>query len=163
MRRLRTMLPFMVALAIVSLISACGGLSSKQKDAASDALKALRKVDAATQVGISYFQYQPLVIEAQAQVNEALAVLPDGELKKEISLAMEAYTDANIAFKVQGFILSPSVAGVNQEAEFLVKKYSLPPYAPLSNPTSTVVRREDALSAIWKAARTHIDRASSLL
>ncbi len=33
-------------------------------------------------VGVNYQQYGSLVIDAKASVNEASAVLPDGELKK---------------------------------------------------------------------------------
>jgi hypothetical protein len=60
----------------VPLITACN-----KNSAATEALRALRKIEAATEVGVSYQQYGPLVIEAQAQVNEAKAKLPDGELK----------------------------------------------------------------------------------
>lgn len=39
------------------------------------------------------------VIEAQARVNEALAILPQGELKQEITKVMVAYADALEAWR----------------------------------------------------------------
>jgi hypothetical protein len=89
---------------VVVLLTACGGLSSKQQAAVDEALKALKKVDAATSVGVNYQQYGSLVIDAKASVNEASALLPDGELKKELAAAMEAYADAADAWqwKVRG-------------------------------------------------------------
>jgi hypothetical protein len=137
---------------------ACGGLSSKQKDAAKDALKALRKIEAATQVGVSYMQYGPLVIDAQAQVNEAMSMLPDGELKKELKAAMEAYADAGQAWEktINGRLQGSSLG------DSLDKKYSL----GLPSKDEYVYEkamREVVLSKIWAAGREHIERASSLL
>ncbi|HKG48645.1 MAG TPA: hypothetical protein VKB02_18060, partial [Pyrinomonadaceae bacterium] len=144
-------------------------LSQQAKTTTSDALKALRKVDASTQVGVSFIQYGSLLIDAQAQVNEALPLLPNGSLKNEIKQAMEAYKDANSAWLVtnkQGFIISPAPSGLIDGKE-LIQKYSIPP-SPLSGTNDygqyvVTVTREDALNTIWKTARKHVDRASSLL
>ena len=56
---------------------------------ADDAVSALRKLEAASQVKPSLMQYNQLVIEAKARVNEASAVLPDGELKQELNAAVD--------------------------------------------------------------------------
>lgn len=87
-----------IAIAMLMAVNACHSLSKEQKTAARDTLKALRKLDAALQVGTSYAQFSPLVVEAQAQVNEAKAVLPKGELRRELTSAMEAYADAREAW-----------------------------------------------------------------
>jgi hypothetical protein len=138
-------------------------LSPRAITATQEAISALRRLDAATQVGVSFFNYNPLLIDAQAKVNEALPLLPNGNLKNEISLAMEAYNDAYLAWRItnqQGFLISPPPAGLIDGSQ-LIQKYSLPP-SPLSG-TSIYVTREDALSTIWTRARQNIDRASSLL
>src|SRR3954470_23947495 len=89
-----SLLPALAVMAATTFLSNCGGLSSKQRSAVDDAMKSLRKLAAATQVGVNYQQYGMLVIEAQAQVNDALAVLPEAELKTEMNAAMEGYADA---------------------------------------------------------------------
>ena len=76
----------MAAFIGLSLITAC----SKNSEA-KEALKALRKIEAATEVGVTYQQYRQLLIEAQAEVNEAKAKLPDGEPKAGLSAVMEMY------------------------------------------------------------------------
>ncbi len=59
-----------------------------------EAVAALQKLQAATQVGVNYQTYGQLLIEAKAKVNEAVKSLPDGELKTEMSGAMDSYADA---------------------------------------------------------------------
>ena len=50
-------------------------LTEKQKAAAADAIKALGRIDAAVEVGVTYQQYGQLVIDAKAVVNEAERIL----------------------------------------------------------------------------------------
>jgi hypothetical protein len=47
---------------------------------------------------VSYQQYGPLVVDAKAEVNEALASLPSSELKSQLNAAMDAYADAGTAW-----------------------------------------------------------------
>jgi hypothetical protein len=70
------------------LISAC----VQHNAAADEAIKALRKIDAATQVGVNLTTYNELLIEAK--VNEADRTLPDGDLKTDLDIAMFAYVEA---------------------------------------------------------------------
>jgi len=142
-------------------------LSAEQKSAVGDAVKLLRKVDAATEVGVSYAQYGPMLIDAQASVNEASTALPEGELKNELKLAIEAYKDAYLAWQItnkQGFItVGQSIPQGIAEGSHLVKKYSIPLTFPNDPEKTSLVSKEDALNTIWKVARTHIDKASSLI
>lgn len=112
---------------VANLFTACGGLSSKQRTSAEEAMKALRKLGAATQVGVNYQLYGSLVIDAQAQVNEALAILPDGELKKEMNAAMEAYADAG---QIWGAKIRSGSGEIHSEfgpGATIIPKYSLLP------------------------------------
>lgn len=135
------------------------GSSSQSSTAANDALKALRKVDGAvTQVGVSFPQYNSLLIETQAQVNEALRVMPDGELKREIKAAMEAYNDAGQVWnqKINGRVF---LWENDADSRALMQKYNMQPK------TSAIGRSADAEVAqqwIWVQARKHLSRASSL-
>jgi hypothetical protein len=157
MKKKQTFLATLIVAA--NFLTACGGLSSKQQASADEAMKALRKLGAATQVGVNYQQYGSLVIDAQAQVNDALAVLPEGELKKEMNAAMEAYADA-------GQVWSKKIAdrGIYSDSEpgmTLIPKYSLRTEKAYSG--SMRADPDDALQTIWGAARRHLDKASSLL
>jgi hypothetical protein len=158
-----TLLTAMV-LTVVFLLTACDGLSSKQESAASDALKSLRKVEAATQVGVSYMQYNSQLIEAQTQVNEASRELPDGDLKREIQATMEAYTDAGRVWnrKIQGDV---TLWANDSESKALMQRYKIQA-SPIRFETGVVVgngvKADVALQKIWSEARAHLDRASSL-
>src|SRR5215213_162666 len=131
-----------------------------------DALKALRKVDGAvTQVGVNFDKYNTLLIEAQAQVNEALRVLPDGELKRELQAAMEGYNDAGQVWyqKINGTVtLWANDAG----SRALMQKYHIQP-SPVRFYTGVIVGNgidaEVAQQRIWIEARKHFLRASSLV
>jgi hypothetical protein len=155
------------------LLAACNGLSSQQKIMANNMLKVLLEVDAYTQTGISYAEYSSLVTEAQVSVKQASTVLPDGELKKELGLAIEAYNDAYEVWEAttkQDFIFPPyEVLAVRSldEAQYFENKYSIPfTFKSKEEPGMglfSLISKEDALKRIWKSARAHIDQASKLL
>lgn len=65
---------------------------------AREALRVLKRMNSALDVGVSYIQYRQLLVEVKGQVDEALASIPAGELKNEITLSMEAYADAGRAW-----------------------------------------------------------------
>jgi phage gp46-like protein len=192
MRNKRISLFFIVAV-IVPLVSACGGLSSQQQTSANEALKALKKVQAATQVGVNSSQYGQLVIEAQAAVNDASSKLPDGELKKELQAAIEAYGDApdawskydtvNLSFGEVKLLRLKDFSGRKLPAQRLREKYNIRTFfedhmgdrkevtlGDRSFQTSELIGgvmdgldRDKTLNTIWKEAEKHLERASSLL
>ncbi len=148
----------LAALVMLSL-NACASLSNKQDPAVSDAIKALRRIEAAVQVGVNFQQYGQLLIEAKSQVNEASAKLPDGELKRELNEAMEAYVDAGRVWnnKIQGYmILADSEPG-----KTVIPKYSL------RTTTESRGRQEanadEAIQVIWRVAKEHLERAAALI
>src|SRR5258705_12027574 len=126
-------------------------------------MKALRKIAAATQVGVNYQQYGTLTIDAQAQVNEALAVLPEGELKKEMNAAMEAYADAQDAWGAKIKSGTGELHTKYGPGERLIPKYSLPTSQAFSPTLGDEADAEAAMQTIWAVARTHVDQASKLL
>jgi hypothetical protein len=167
----RTILLASIALAVLSLLAACGGLSTKQKTAAHDTLKALRKIDAAAQVGTSYQQYKQMIIEAQAAMSEASASLPDGELKNELSKAVEADNDALIAWESAnnremygGSFFSGRVDfnAKSKDGQALHEKYKIE-YEQKDRLMAGTYPLDVALPAIWKVAKEHLDSASKLL
>ena len=83
---------FTLSIAVIPLLLSCTKPPSKET---TEAVAALQKFQAATQVGVNYQTYGQLLIEAKAKVNDAMKSLPDGELKTEISGAMDSYADAD--------------------------------------------------------------------
>lgn len=71
-----------------------------KNDTALVALKALRKLSTAVDIGINFLFYKNLLLEVKTEVDESLATMPEGELKQEISLAVEAYVDAGYAWNI---------------------------------------------------------------
>jgi hypothetical protein len=170
--------------AVLSL-AACGGnqnstgnsadsLTSQQKTAANNALTALRKLQASTQVGVHFPQYGPLLIEAKSQVNAAVSSLPSGELRSELQAAIDAYTDAYDGWQktMSGGIIigaSPSEEQMRKAVAVgeLMRKYNIPTSDvgrdPMTGGTMKYVNRDALLSTLFKAASAHVERASKLM
>lgn len=137
------------------LTTAClGHLSSQQRTAAEDSLKSLRKLDAGMRVGVSYTQYGSLVVEAQAKTDEALVALPNGDLKREIKAAMEAYADALAAWNHK---LNPGrySLGSNEILPSYRQKYP--------ELGSYTYEYDELIVKLGEIAHKHLDRATSLL
>ena len=138
-------------------------LSPEKIDSAKAALKALRKIAGATEVGVTFAKYGELLIDAKAEVDEATSALPDGELKGEISLAMEAYVDAGRAWEDAGsynMILLRMDGKPAEPGSSLREKYSIPTQIMGGE---EILNGDTARSTIWNAAKKHIDRATELL
>ena len=152
---------FATAFAVGAIIG-CGESPAKrqaeaQKEAATEALRALKKIQAATQVGVTFFEYGPLVIEAKAIVNQASSVLPLGDLRTELELAMDAYADARAAWDETKYLRSYQEPG-----RTLIPKYSLKTKnasRPRYHIEHEFISTSDAIRAIWAAADAHLLRA----
>ena len=152
----------LLALAVIftQLLTACGGLSGKQDTAAREAVAALRKIEAAVQVGVSYQQYGSLLIEAKSKVNDANAVLPKGELKQRLNAAMDAYADAGQVWglKVGGTNLLPE----REPGATLMRKYNLK-MQTISSVSLTYIDPDEAMQVMWGAALGHLLIAQKVL
>jgi hypothetical protein len=181
MSQIRPLLTGGVIVALVFLI-ACGGLSSEQKVAANDAVKALRRTDSASELGQSYREFRSSLIETKAEVDNAVTKLPDGELKDELKTSLNALIDKQKAWEafqaqismrmVPGyrdpthnpthdaafFFLGKSEPVENALAESL-KKYET--YEEKS--TGYSFKMKELLSATQKESQLHVERASSLI
>lgn len=164
MRDNRTRLLATAAIIIAQLMIACGGLSSKQKVAADDAVKSLKKIEAATQVGVNFAQYSQLVIDAKTQANEVSSVLPpNSELRKEIEAAMESYMDAAQAWNAKFGSIYTLLYSNTDPGKTLIPKYQLKVAPAIDKRYGDYASPDQALPVIWAAAHPHVDRAASLL
>lgn len=122
--------------------------------AAQNALKALRKMAGATEMGINKQEYSSRMIDLKADVEEQLAQLPEGELKKELKSALEAYIDAKSLWGTFDEFVIPFI----EPADKILPKYNIPGRKKNDAPRLSLV-----LSVIWKEADRHIERAEQLL
>lgn len=132
---------------------------TKNNESIEGALKSLRKLAAATEVGVNFQEYGSRLIDVKAEVNEFLPKITDGYVKDEIKLAMDAYADAGTAWN--GFIQNQQQYGGNiypalESGTALLKKYSI----IVTEENKFKFERSYVLSTIWAAAQKHIENAS---
>jgi hypothetical protein len=123
-----------------------------------NALKPLWKLDASTQIGVEYPQYVSLLTDTKAQVSEALAMLPESNLKKEINATVDAYIDAkhawDLALKNDDFLTAN-----DSTVEEWKKTYSFEP----EKEDASRIRREVVITAMWTTGHTRLNQVSLLL
>nr|QEO73716.1 hypothetical protein [uncultured bacterium] len=134
-------------------------LTAHEVAAARGALKSLRRLAAAEAVTPDYDEYTKLLLEVKGEVDDYLSDMGPGEVRDEISLALEAYTDLRVAWNsTRGFLAVP--AALYQPQRTLIAKYGIPIDVRGDIP---LMNYQGAVSTIFKAAREHINRASALL
>mgnify|MGYP003394334221 CR=1 FL=1 len=126
--------------------------SPKVRTAAEAALKILRRMARSSAAG------NTRLIDLKADVDEQFSQIPDGELKTEIRLAVEAYVDAQNGWKEMGRhdTLYPSL----DPGRSLMTKYSIPIDRSIG---MDLLPGRSVRSIIWLAARAHVDKAAQLL
>lgn len=135
-----------VFLVLCVFIAACG--FNKSKSAADKAIKALRRVDAATDIGINQIEYNARVAEAKVEVDSAIPDIEDSQMKIELSEALEAYKDAAHLWSAKPLEHLNLVV-------ILREKYGLPHDV-------TALDRRANIQLIWKIGREHLNNASQL-
>jgi hypothetical protein len=134
-------------------------LTAREATAARGALKVLRRLAAAESVAPDYDEYGRLLLAVKGEVDDRLSDLGPGEVRDELILALEAYTDLRVAWSTtRGFLAVP--AALYEPQRTLIAKYGIPIDTRGDVP---LMDFKGAIFAIFKAAREHIDRASALL
>jgi hypothetical protein len=155
----------------------------RAKAGVSTALKALRLMAGATDVGINFQEYGRRMIDAKADVEGSLSGIPESELRSEIEASLLAYVDAGRAWNElirRGRPINNSSLFPDSDpfADTIQKRYSIPtetidPSAVMSPEVVRVTRPENrkafrsmsgtvVLNTIWSAARKHLEKAESL-
>lgn len=163
-------------------------LSESAKKATMDAIAALRKVQAATLVGVNLIQYGPLVIDAKAAVNQAFPQLPEGELRTALSSAMDAYADvlslwskSDTSLAIDRYPLREfanrydfsALVKIPEQAEIEAKSMHKDLIRISGNDSTgltewkhhymTNVDRTEALRVIWSAADDRLEHTAALM
>lgn len=136
---------------------ACWTPRSKE---AHEALSALRKIQAATEVGVSYVEYRRLLIDAQAAVNTADVVLEDGSIKTELRLTMDSYIDAGTVWQQKSNDEYYYLSSETEPGKSLMRKYTL---ATVPMEHGRGANADKALHAIWFHANLRLEKLKDLL
>jgi hypothetical protein len=142
----------------IALLTSCAQGPSKET---LDAVVALKKIQAGTQVGLNYQQYGQLLIEAKAKTNEAVRKLPDGSLKTELTGAMDAYADAATVWSLKikgGYLLSDD----SEPDMTLITKYHIPVSASKYS-QGKIAGFDEAFQIMWRRADAHLVEVSKLV
>jgi hypothetical protein len=152
-------------LGLIALISITACRAKQYSPEAYQALASLRKIQAATQIGVNYQQYGQLLIEAKDKTNAASRVLSDGPVKTEIRATMDAYADAGQVWgektrsrdsRLYGWLNNDEEPGLT-----LIPKYSLKTdqYGNITDEQGL----SNALKTIWLNADLHLTKLADLL
>ncbi|HZS10416.1 MAG TPA: hypothetical protein VFD58_36650 [Blastocatellia bacterium] len=142
-------------LLVLALISACNGAA----DPVPPALEALEKLRAATEAKPTVETYNQLLAEAKDKVNTASTNLPDGELKRELNQALEAFVDAGAVWTEthgEDSFFTRLGAGKNLDSKYHFDKLSE------TEPGSMYAKRAEAMKKVWAIARDHTAKAVAL-
>jgi len=129
-------------------------MSPKQKAAIDEALKSLRKVASATEVGVTYMKYGDLLIEAKASLNEALLIMTNQKQKSILNDIMGCYEDA---FTIWGRKIQndhSTLSSSRSEDDSIIRKYRLPTEA--GSMGDRTIDSNDALHRIWAIASSEL-------
>jgi hypothetical protein len=141
---------------------------SESSEAAKEVIKALRKLNSATSVGVNFSEYGRRLIDAKEVLDENLPRIPEGKLKDEINGAAQEYQLAASVWQTindemlhdrsnSGFLDIAKEPGAS-----LVKLYKLK-IEHLQYSQRDIILKSDILSAIWVSANSHTEVAASLL
>lgn len=141
-------------------------LKGKQNAAAESALKALRKLRSAAQMGVSLRDYGQLIMEQITSVDEDLISIPNGELKSAIEQSKLAYIDAKDVWS--GMINAQYINVFVSVYKPNYSKYDIDPkYSALldsaGSARSTDINKSYILGPIWAAGAKSLEQAEHIL
>jgi hypothetical protein len=127
--------------------------------AAVDAAQALRRLVSGTQVGLSLFQYNQLIVEVYETVSRDLALIPDGDIHDELAAAMDDYVFARNIWQASLDYDRGEIPTKSAVARLFSDRYRMgikPKYGE-------VLKRDATLDYIWQSAAKHIVAALKLI
>ncbi len=127
--------------------------TNQRNEAARQAIKALRRIASATDVGISYVNYSPLLAEVKTEVEDALQGIPNGSLKDAARSSLNEFEYAGLVW--QATWRTDFVEG--QLKEVAVSKYGIKKRGLLK-----VVWRNDFIMAIWRQGKNYFEVANAI-
>jgi hypothetical protein len=146
-------------------------ITSTQKNAIQSALKSLRRLGAATEVGVSQTDYQSRLIDTKADVDEDLRAIPgQSPVAVHIKKCLEAYQDASDAWNDnENFHFWSTFKDFPLPAPKVVKKYKIA--TQFEDENAQAASRDELAEyahgvitkACWKVAHSECDKAEANL
>lgn len=167
-------------------------LNANQEKLSQDAITELRKLAAATDVGISKSNYSTMLIYAKAVAEKAVRELPESPLRKGIADTFDSYQDAHTLWDIMkddtyysACPTQPDTTGMVESKRKmkelfcdpvggeLARKYKIPlrvfnsgeladPQAVDEGKVMGTVFKKEGLSLIWTEARLRLEVTSGL-
>jgi len=131
---------------------------SLQSESARNALRILKRLDAATEIGINRQDYGNRLIDAKVDFDEHLGNVPQSIFRDELSIAFQAYLDAAQAWNQMGtydFLLVNTPLGHS-----LVQRWQLKVDNTGNIPS---LPKETLLNQLWLIGKTHARSANEIL
>jgi hypothetical protein len=125
---------------------------------AREALKALRRLATAAEVGVSYEAYFPLLASVKAEFDGAIEAVPPSDFRNEAVRAMREYELVGRVWS-----LTWKGDGIDPKSELgrlLIEQYKIPVWG---RAWWKFLSGDDVLPTVWRAARGRFDRAAELL
>lgn len=123
------------------------------KQPAQDAIKALRRLASATEVGVNYTDYGRVLIEVKAEVDGALPRIQNAELRSDINSAMVEYAYASELWTY--FLRTKGIPTKSDMGRALIERYNI----PIKISFFTTLTRDVALPYVWRSAREYYEKA----
>jgi hypothetical protein len=124
-------------------------------------LKELRKMQAATEVGMTFQEYRARMIDLKATVEEGLRQTANEKFKSEVRFAIEAYSDALELWNRQTnsrYPMKQSGEMLRDEAREICDKYSIKEFTTATSGVE-IVNGKKIMTFIWTFAKTAIEKA----
>lgn len=139
------------------LITKINRISSEDITKIKSALKALKKLESGTKVGINFNEYSSRIIDTQSEIDsfESECNHVPSEIKEDIKKAMECYADADMFWNAKVNNLLDNDFDRYMNALHKLEKYTFLPKSIYSN--------QEILSPLWEKASEYIENASNLL
>ncbi|NOT47065.1 MAG: hypothetical protein HOP17_04865 [Acidobacteria bacterium] len=137
----------------------------KGKEALEGAVKSLKKLSTAVEVGINFQEFSRRLIDIKIEYEGYLSAITDADAKSELMKAMEAYEDSKTIwnYMVGNNSMGRATGDLFPDYEpgkTLQAKYSLPTYRTSG---LHLMEGDKAMKLIWVVAASHIEKAAAKL
>jgi hypothetical protein len=139
--------------------------------AAADALKALRALDSALEIGMNKRDYTNRLIDVKLVVEQAQEKMDSGNLKAELQAALDDYAEASNAWsyfingsRFYSLASNPGVINIaDPMVQIFLRKYpAIKTFGTGAGGFGPYVNTEGVLHGIWGSAKRHIEKAAAL-
>lgn len=134
-------------------------VSEQDKKKVELALRELKKMSAATEIGINLSAYNSRLIDTKVIVDEAISVLPDNYLRKEFELALQSFIDVSKAWNEIGS--NNNLYPLQDIFWILLDRYGLQLVSESNQ--SLKITKNDIFSVIWKKSSNHVNNIDDLI